>query len=155
MKVLKVLFLFILIFLFSCNQSYKDRKQVNEGTNLKKTTIIYRSGYTYYQIEVESTGNGFVKKGYSNNYHDEFSPKTVQDSMFFKVNSTASYFEKLKKYEKNPYKGQRILGVNRIQVYSDKEKVYDSYRFDSDFWSLINTISNDIPQKFNPFVSKI
>lgn len=156
MKILRaVFFLYFFVFSFSCNQSYKDKKQESESTNLKTTTIIYRSGYTYYQIEVENTGIGFVKKGDSNNYHEDFIPETVQDSLFFKVNSTVSYFEKLQEYERNPYIGQRVLGVNRIQIYSDKVKVYDSYRFDSDFWDLIKIISDDIPQKFNPFISNI
>lgn len=150
MQFSKILSFCFLIFLFSCKETENKK---DENVKIKTTTILSRFGFEYYKIDFDETGRGVVKKGTSNSSSEPFIEKTVDDSVTIKIDSVTTYFNDLNKYETKPYKGAKMLGSNRVQIYVNKEIVYDSYRFDSDFWFLIKIISDDIPEEFNPFIA--
>lgn len=143
----KLIYLLLLSIFVSCNSLSIDRKQ-----KLKTTTIVTIIGFEYYNITFDELGNGVAKKGMINNREDSCYCKNVNDSLSFILKSTSEYFRKLRKYEKKPYNSPKMLNEYNVKIYVNNDKIYDSYKFDADFWDLIKSVGKEIPIEFNTFV---
>lgn len=140
---MKIIYICLIILSVSCKNGEVD--------SLKKSTIISISGYRYYNITFDESGKGVAKIGRANDITDALLQKEIEDSLIFKVDSVSLYFKELEKLEKQPYIGEKMLDANHVLIYSNDKKVFDSYRFDSNFWGLMKIIGDDIPNEFNPF----
>jgi hypothetical protein len=138
-----LILLLVFIFLGSCK---------NEPKIKNESTIIAMKGYEYYYINFNELGEGVAKKGNAKTINDASLQKGIIDSVHFKADSIHQYFNELKKFENKPFEGAKMFDSYHVLIYSNKSKVYDSYRFDSDFWKLIKTIGEDIPTNYNPFI---
>lgn len=143
----KIIYLLLISIITNCNCLLINKKE-----ELKTTTIITIIGYDYYNITFDELGNGVAKKGEIKSESDSFYCKNVNDSLNFILKSTSEYFQKLKKYENQPYNSPQMLNEFHVKIYSNNIKVYDSYKFDGEFWDLIKSVGQDIPKEFNTFI---
>lgn len=151
----KFVLLCLCVFLGSYWSACREGNVVNSSVSKKKTTLILdRFGYTFNMYKFDESGYGVASIGRCSYYVDEFVIESVEDSIDIKVDSVELYYSKLKIFEAKPEYGPLRMDAHRIEIYSGKKKVYDSYRFDYKFWNLIKTILSDIPDEFNPYTQK-
>lgn len=147
--------LIVLIYCFFVSLTgCSEGKKASSSDNRKSTIILDRFGYTFNMYRFDESGYGVASIGKASFYTDDFLIESVEDSIDIKIDSVELYFSKLKILEDEPEYGPFRSDAHRIEIYSGKTKVYDSYRFDYKFWNLIKTILSDIPDEFNPYKQK-
>lgn len=136
--------LFFVLLSTSCKEKVKD-----ESSYIVRSDI--RFGPKFYSIYANVEGEAFVIKGQGSDYTEPLQIQYSDTSEVFKLDSIASFIEKLRSIKKNPVFGARRLDAARVEIYYDGKKVYDAYKWDEKFWDLFRPIVEQIPNEYNPF----
>ena len=139
-----------ILFLISCNNKEKPFNRT-----ITNTQILSNFNGECYSIEFDINGHGIVKKGESSQNSEIFKIENVSDSVTIHIDSAYTYFEKIEHFKKKPYRSAKMLGAYHVLIYTNDSLVFNSYRFNSDFWDLIKVIGEDIPIDYNPFMHDI
>lgn len=122
-----------------------------EREKLQEARADIRFGNRFYSIYINKTGDSYAVKGSGSYYTDSLEITFSDTSEIFKVDSAKLLFERLEGLRVNPVVGSNRLGAPRVEIYYNRLKVYDAYRWDEVFWSIFTPIMEQIPQGFNPF----
>lgn len=123
-------------------------KSVDDPYNVR---VDFRLSGKFYSIMMNESGRSYAIKGLGSYYEDSLKIAQSDTSEIFKLDSAAQFFINLDKIKKDPVIGSNYMGAPRVEIYYDRSKIYDSYRWDEDFWDLFRPIMHQIPKGFNPF----
>lgn len=132
-----------LIIISSCKD--KDDKQIHN------VQMDIRFGNKYYSLFFSEDGNCKVNKGVGTYFTEPFKPQEVNSTIDFKIDSIILFYEKLNILKENPKIDTVPYHMTRAEIYFERKKIVDSYRWDKNVTSLIGTIMEKIPKGFNPF----
>jgi hypothetical protein len=133
-----------LLLLISCVIHAPDEK-VYEARN------DIRFGKRFFSILVRENGTAYVIKGIGSNYMDSLQIESADTSQIFKLDSSAVYFDRLKKLQSNPVFKSNLSGGARAEIYYHQQKICDSYHWGESFWDLFRPIMEQLPKGFSPF----
>lgn len=140
---LKQLFFLALLIISACKDK-NDKKTYNVQMDI-------RFGNRYYSLFLSEQGNCKVNKGFGTYYTEPFKPQTFDSSISFKIDSISLFYDKLSTFLNSPKLDTTQDHVARAEIYFERKKILDSYKWDERVWGVFRTIMEKIPKKFNPF----
>ena len=144
-EMLKLLHLVIFFtILFSCKEDSFRKDTYNVRSDI-------RLGSKFYSFYISKDGKAFVIKGTGSYYTEPLKVETSDTSEVFKLDSVNVFYNHLNRIKENPIIGVNRSDVPRVEIYYNKEKIYDAYKWDETFWDLFKPIMEQIPKGYNPF----
>ena len=140
-----LLALVLLLTYLSCKQGASPKK-------INSFQADIRLGHKYYSIHINREGEGYITKGNGTYYTEPLQIKTSNYSKIFKIDSANLLFINLNKLKHYPVTGAKREGMPRIEIYYEKNKIYDAYAWDETFWNIFRPIMEQLPKGFNPFL---
>jgi len=117
-----------------------------------KTRVDFRFGNRFYSFCSKESGDSYVIKGKSSEYNDSFVIFSADTSRIFRIDPSKVYFGKLTVLSKKPLVVDHHSDAPRVEIYYDGKKIYDSHRWDEEFWDIFRPVMSQLPKGFNPFL---
>ncbi len=140
---MKYLIVFIALISISCIS--------NKATNEFIVRCDVRFEERFFSIYISETGRSFIVRGFGSRHSNSLSIESSDTSKVIKLDSVNLFFQRLDSLKMHPVIGSEILGAQRIEIYYFGKKIYDSYKWDYQFWHLIEPIMMQLPKGYNPF----
>lgn len=141
---MKHFLIYFVLYCFSCISPSKN-EQINEAR------VDIRFDTKFYSILLSKNNKAYVIKGSGTDYRDSLVILNSDTSLRFKIDSVKTFFIKLDSLRLLKPIGVDQLDAPRIEIYYYKEKIFDTYRWDENFFNLIRPIMTQLPSGFNPF----
>ena len=141
-KALYIVYTYLL--LLSCKEKDDNIKPCNVRADI-------RLGNKFYSICLNQDGEGYIIKGNASYYTDTLKIESSDTSKVFKIDSVNVFFENLNKMKAHPVFGESRLDAPRAEIYYNRQKVYDGYRWDELFWDLFRPVMEQLPKGYSPF----
>jgi hypothetical protein len=140
------LFGIIVLFLVinSCKQSVNYQGEYDVKADI-------RFGSKFYSIYLSPKGIGYVIKGRGSRYSKPLEIASSDTSQIFKLDSIGLSYKALDKLRIKPTIDSSFQDSPRAEIYYNNKKIYDTYRWDTEFWNVFRPIMEQIPRGFNPF----
>lgn len=116
-----------------------------------KGKVDVRLGSAFCSVRILSDNTGFGLKGRLVSSTGEFVILSSDTSEVVKFQAADIFFNSLEKLHAKPITNSGSADGPRVEIYYLNKKVYDSQRWDEDFWDLIRPIICSPPKGFKPF----
>jgi len=139
--------IFCLGILLSCKQRKGEENQYDVRSDI-------RFGSKFYSLHLSESGKAYVVKGVGSPHTEELKVVSSDTSNVFNLDSAKVFYNYLNNMKENPIIGTNRLGAPRVEIYYNKKKIYDAYKWDETFWDLFRPLMLQIPKGFNPFLAE-
>ncbi len=144
MKRIYQLVIFILL-IAACKERVEVEKQY-------EVRVDVRMGTNFYSIFIKKDGRAIAIKGLGSPHYEPFRIQSSATSSSFKLDSVNKFFESLNKIKADPISNiDNNSDFPRVEIYYDKNRIYDVNKWNELFWELFNPIMRQIPKGYNPF----
>jgi len=141
---LKIIPFLVIYFLYACQQNYRDDSEASFRGDIRFDSL-------FYSFIVDKSGRAYSIKGRSSFYEDTFVIFNSDTSEFYNVDSVEVLFERIRNLDAKNYARRYYSGIPRAEFYFSGNKIYDGFKWESDFWEIVGLIMEDLPSGYNPF----
>jgi hypothetical protein len=109
-------------------------------------------GNKFYSLFVDKSGSSHAIKGTTANTDRPLSIVSSDTSTLFSLDSAEVLFRNIELIKSRPMVIDIGSDAPRVEIYYRTEKIYDSHKWDSQFWDIIRPVMTQIPKEYNPFL---
>ena len=111
----------------------------------------FRFGHKFYSLNLNKAGEAYVIKGIGTSYIEPLQYKFGDTSQTFKLDSVSTFLKKIELLRSHPLSDLSSFDAPRVEIFYDKQKIYDATRWDHQFWDMFRPLMQQLPKGYNPF----
>jgi hypothetical protein len=150
MRYIILIAIFINVLTLACKSKRNGMEKIKFDTR-----VDIRFGTRFYSICHNKKGVGYVIRGKGANDRQPFTISSSDTSRFFQLKKSIDIYNILNKMTAKHFDGSsNPTDAPRVEIYYNNNKIYDGFRWNSDFMDLMILYSPELPKEYNPFRGK-